>query len=87
MKQNQISPVTLDQKINQLKNRLLQEIISHTQDPSLFLVLEIAAEEAAALVSRTPYPLLFLPTLLEEKTQALIAARHKENGDNLSLAA
>jgi hypothetical protein len=51
-----------------LKTRLLQPVLNHTLNPDLRRQLRLAANEAAAVAWTTPFPLLFLPALLEEKT-------------------
>lgn len=61
-------------ELNQLKERLLRQLTQETTPDSVHRALRQAADEAAALVWLTPYPLLFLPSLLEEKA---LAARQK----------
>jgi hypothetical protein len=51
-----------------LKARLLQPVLTTTLDPDLRRHLRLAANEAAAVAWTTPFPLLILPVLLEEKT-------------------
>lgn len=51
----------------QLKARLLNPVLNHASDPTLRHQLRLAANEAAAVAWTTPYPLLVLPMLLEEK--------------------
>ena len=63
-----------ENKLDRLKEQLLAEELCRTPATALALPLRHAAEEAAALVWLTPYPLLLLPALLEEKT---LAARLK----------
>ena len=57
-------------ELDQLKNRLLRELLNQPIDPSLNAPLRRAANEAASLAWFTPFPLLFFPTLLEEKARA-----------------
>ena len=57
-------------ELERLKNRLLQELLQETPDAELNAPLRHAANEAAALVWTTPYPLLFLPALMEEKARS-----------------
>lgn len=65
---------TTDLELELLKNRLLREQVKKGATASAFPALVRAANEAAALVWLTPYPLLFLPSLLEEKAD--IAIKH-----------
>lgn len=51
-----------------LKTRLLEPVLTTTLDPDVRRQLRLAANEAAALAWTTPFPLLILPVLLEEKT-------------------
>ncbi|HTI99737.1 MAG TPA: hypothetical protein VL527_12720 [Dongiaceae bacterium] len=64
----------IEVELNQLKERLLHQLTQETTPDSVHRALRQAADEAAALVWLTPYPLLFLPSLLEEKA---LAARQK----------
>jgi hypothetical protein len=50
-----------------LKTRLLKPVLGETLDPDLRRQLRLAANEAAAMAWMTPFPLLFLPALLDEK--------------------
>jgi hypothetical protein len=61
------SRVTLDLELDRFKSRLLKEHLARANDPALGPALRRAANEAAALVWLTAYPLLLLPILLEEK--------------------
>lgn len=63
-----------ENNLERLKEQLLTEELRRTPTVELVPHLRRAAEEAAALVWLTPYPLLLLPALLEEKT---LAARLK----------
>ena len=58
------------EELDQFKNRLLQELPGLAESTKLSTVFRRAANEAAALVWLTPYPLLLLPVLLEEKVQS-----------------
>jgi hypothetical protein len=62
-------------ELDQLKTRLLKQLLNQTPDPSLNAPLRRAANEAAGLAWLTPFPLLLFPTLLEEK--AAVAARQQ----------
>jgi len=59
-----------DTAFEQLKGRLLRQLLGETADPVLQAPLRRAANEAAGLAWLTPYPLLFFPVLLEEKARA-----------------
>jgi len=51
-----------------LKERLLQELLAQAADrPELNPAFRRAANDALSLAWVTPFPLLFLPALLEEK--------------------
>jgi hypothetical protein len=63
-----------DAELEQLKARLLRAALTSAQDVEESVMLRRAANEAAAVAWATPFPLLFLPTLFEEK-QA-VALRH-----------
>ena len=51
-----------------LKTRLMQRVLQSATDAALRHQLHLAANEAAAVAWTTPFPLLVLPMLLEEKT-------------------
>jgi hypothetical protein len=53
--------------LEQLKARLLGNLLSQPIEPELNTVLRRAANEAASAAWFTPFPLLFFPTLLDEK--------------------
>ena len=57
-----------------LKNRLVQEWLAEMPHPEFSLRCRRAANEAATLARRTPYPLLLFPTLFTERT-CLAASR------------
>jgi hypothetical protein len=50
-----------------LKTRLLQGVLDDAPDAATGRQLRLAANEAAAVSWTTPFPLLVLPTLIEEK--------------------
>jgi hypothetical protein len=56
--------------LDQLKNRLLARELARVNTLEGCVALRQAANEAAALVWLTPYPLLLLPALFEEKARA-----------------
>ena len=57
-------------ELERLKNRLLWELLANTKNPKLYAPLRRATNEAAALAWTTQFPLLVLPELLREKTDA-----------------
>ncbi|HWD17803.1 MAG TPA: hypothetical protein VHB20_00875 [Verrucomicrobiae bacterium] len=59
---------TQETELDRLKTRLLRELLADTE-PGLNAPLRRAANEAASLAWVTPFPLLFFPTLLEEKAR------------------
>jgi hypothetical protein len=50
-----------------LKARLLKPVLNEAPSPALRRQLRLAANEAAAVAWTTPFPLLLLPILLQEK--------------------
>lgn len=59
----------MDAELEQLKERLLVNELARTTDLETNVLLRRAANEAAALVWLTPFPLLLLPGLFEEKAR------------------
>lgn len=53
--------------LEQLKERLLGQLLAQPLEPALSTALRRAANEAAGAAWFTPFPLLFFPTLLDEK--------------------
>jgi hypothetical protein len=60
----------VESELEQLKERLLEPLLSGAADPARSVPLRQAANEAAGLAWFTPFPLLFFPALLEEKVYA-----------------
>src|SRR5688572_4078137 len=56
-------------EIDRLKERLLTQLLSEVRDIDLNVLIRRAANEASAIAWITPFPLLILPTLLEEKVR------------------
>jgi len=54
-------------QLEQLKQRLLGDLTQSTTQTPLRQAYRRAADDAASLAWLTPFPLLFLPALLEEK--------------------
>ena len=59
----------LDARLEAFKNRLLKRFLDEAPAVAFRAPLRRAANEAAALVWLTPYPLLLLPALMEEKAR------------------
>jgi hypothetical protein len=59
----------MERELEGLKDRLFRELSRHAAEPQLHAPLRRAVNEAAALAWLTPYPLLVLPTLAEEKAE------------------
>lgn len=57
-------------ELEQLKNRLLKQLLDEAPDADQVLLLRRAANEAAALAWITRFPLLLFPELLQEKIRA-----------------
>ncbi len=60
----------LNAELQKLLDELVEQLLRQTHDPDLRSRLQQAASDAAALVWSTPFPLLLMPVLLEEKAQA-----------------
>jgi hypothetical protein len=60
---------TVETELDNLKKRLLEPLMEKTRDLDAEAALRLAATEAAALAWTTPFPLLLLPALLEEKVE------------------
>ena len=61
---------TRETELEQFKKQLLRAALSQATDAELYASLRRAANEAAAVAWMTPFPLLFLPLLFEEKIAA-----------------
>ena len=68
----------VEAELENLKQRLLQPIITRIRDSALIKEISWAANEAAALAWCTICPVLVLPTLLEEKVRATLAKWEKQ---------
>jgi hypothetical protein len=58
---------TRETELEQFKNQLLRAALNEATHAEFYAPLRRAANEAAAAVWMTPFPLLFLPALFEEK--------------------
>jgi len=65
--------------VNLLKERLLDEHLRAISDPELRRSLHLAANESAALAWTTAYPLLVLPELMAERSQATETRHDRQN--------
>jgi hypothetical protein len=65
-----------ENELERLKARLLRPLLAPVLEPELNTALRRAANEAASVAWFTSFPLLFFPTLLEEK--AASARRQRE---------
>ena len=61
---------TLETDLEQLKARLLRELLDSAADAVLHAPLRRATNDAAALAWTTPFPLLVLPELVREKAES-----------------
>ena len=68
-----------EMELDRLRDDLLRPLLEKANDLTLLDSLRRAANEAAAAAWLTPFPLLFLPALLEEKARRASAqvARQK----------
>lgn len=60
----------VENELERLKERLLAKELARTTNLNANVLLRRAANEAVALVWLTPFPLLLLPALFEEKALA-----------------
>ena len=72
---------TRETELEQFKDRLLRTALNEAADAELYAPLRRAATEAAGAAWLTPFPLLFLPVLFEEKVAA--ARRHFERAQSV----
>jgi len=83
---------TVEVELEKLKERLLATELARTLSLDANVLLRRAANEAVALVWLTPYPLLLLPVLFDEKARAARKAVSRQalirerNSDLLVLA-
>lgn len=67
-------------ELEELKNRLLRQLLEQATDPGQNTLLRRAANDAAALAWLTRFPLLVFPALLEEKAQAALKQHQRQTG-------
>ena len=65
-------------RLGELKERLLRVHLARTESDALKPAVQRAADEAASLAWATPYPLLVLPELVEEKVAAARAQAERQ---------
>jgi hypothetical protein len=61
---------SMENKLEALKHRLLAKVLNEIKDIDLNVLIRRVANEASALAWTTPFPLLMLPSLLDEKVQS-----------------
>jgi hypothetical protein len=71
---------TQENELERFKNRLLKERLDELTEPSFNAYLRRAANEAAAIAWTTPYPLLVLPVLFEEKAETAVLQAKRQAG-------
>ena len=71
-----------ESELDRLKAELMGELLDESPGPEFNAPLRRAANEAAALVWFTPFPLLLFPALFEEK--ARVARRQIERQNQIS---
>lgn len=65
-------------ELEQLKDRLLLQLLEKTTEPEENTLLQRAANDAAALAWATNYPTLLFPVLLEEKARGALVQRQRQ---------
>jgi hypothetical protein len=65
-------------ELDRLKDRLLAAELARTTNLEMNVLLRRAANDAVALVWLTPFPLLLLPALFEEKARAARRAASRQ---------
>jgi hypothetical protein len=68
----------LDNELDRLKDKLLAAELARTTNLEANILLRRAANDAVAIVWLTPYPLLLLPALFEEKARTARRAAGKQ---------
>jgi hypothetical protein len=66
-------------RLGELKDRLLRLHLAEAESSELVPIVRRATEDAASLAWATPYPLLVLPELLEEKVAAARIQAARQN--------
>lgn len=73
-----LSRWTTDAALEDLKGRMLRQVLSDVLTPALVAPLRRAANEAAAIAWLEPWPLLVFPGLFEEKVARARRQAHKQ---------
>ncbi|HZV35302.1 MAG TPA: hypothetical protein VFB72_12070 [Verrucomicrobiae bacterium] len=66
--------------LEELKKRLLRQLLEHAAGAGQNVLLRRAANDAAALAWLTQFPLLVFPALLEEKARAALLQYERQQG-------
>lgn len=66
--------------LEELKKRLLKQLLDLAIEPGQNVLLRRAANDAAALAWLTQFPLLVFPALLEEKARAALLQHQRQEG-------
>lgn len=69
---------TIEVALEEMKGRMLREVIAGVMTPALVAPLRRAANEAAAIAWLEPWPLLVFPGLFEEKVALARRQAHKQ---------
>ncbi len=69
-----------------LQERLLRGLLQETPDTELHLLFRRVVSESAALVAKTGFPLLLLPMLVEERTEAVRRSVQHDDGTHKNRA-
>ncbi|HEY3860844.1 MAG TPA: hypothetical protein VGO59_03065 [Verrucomicrobiae bacterium] len=64
--------------LEQLKKRLLRELLAAAREPGMNVALRRAANDAASAAWFTPFPLLVFPALLEEKAAGALQRQKRQ---------
>lgn len=67
-----------EKALERFKERLVQDATAGQEEAATRELLQRAANEAAALAWMTPFPLLFLPGLLDEKVRQAQAQAERQ---------
>lgn len=66
--------------LEELKKRLLRQLLDRAINPGQNVLLRRAANDAAALAWLTQFPLLVFPSLLEEKARSALLQQQTQEG-------
>jgi len=71
-------PAACLDKLRELKTRVREHLDTEYGDSVHAGLISQAVHEADSLAATTPYPVLFLPTLAEEKVRSAAAWQHRQ---------